>query len=112
MTLKDSSAATLGRLLIVMVGMLVMASCSGGSSSSSSTTTTPASNNSVTLSVGAGPTGTYINGIFTNVTICQPGSTTNCQTVDNVLVDTGSIGLRILRLSAYPSNQLAGSHCG
>ena len=96
MTLKDSSAATLGRLLIVMVGMLVMASCSGGSSSSSSTTTTPASNNSVTLSVGAGPTGTYINGIFTNVTICQPGSTTNCQTVDNVLVDTGSIGLRIL----------------
>jgi hypothetical protein len=31
----------------------------------------------------------------TSVTICQHGSTTNCQTVDNILVDTGSYGLRV-----------------
>jgi len=37
----------------------------------------------------------YPNGVFTSVTICVPGSAT-CQVVDNVLVDTGSIGLRLL----------------
>ena len=28
--------------------------------------------------------------------VCEPGSTTNCTTVPNVLVDTGSTGLRLL----------------
>jgi hypothetical protein len=31
-----------------------------------------------------------------SVTICAPGSTTNCQTIDNVQVDTGSFGLRVV----------------
>jgi hypothetical protein len=50
------------------------------------------------VSVGFGINGSvggYFNGIWTTVTVCAPG-TTNCQTVDNVLVDTGSQGLRIL----------------
>jgi hypothetical protein len=54
------------------------------------------------LTVGFGPNGQaggYVNGAYTTVTICVPGSTTNCQTVDNVLVDTGSVGLRILSSS-------------
>jgi Protein of unknown function (DUF3443) len=34
--------------------------------------------------------------MYVNVTICAPGSTTNCQTIDHVQVDTGSQGLRIL----------------
>jgi hypothetical protein len=34
--------------------------------------------------------------VFTTVTICAPGSTTNCQTIDHVQVDTGSVGLRII----------------
>jgi hypothetical protein len=38
----------------------------------------------------------YIDGAFTSVTVCAPGSTTNCQTVGGILVDTGSSGLRIL----------------
>lgn len=46
--------------------------------------------------VNPGPAGNYANGAFTSVTICVPGSTTNCQTIDGVLVDTGSTGLRIL----------------
>lgn len=37
----------------------------------------------------------YYNGIFTTVTVCTPG-TTDCVAVPNVLVDTGSVGLRIL----------------
>jgi uncharacterized repeat protein (TIGR01451 family) len=45
--------------------------------------------------VNAGITGNYANGVFTSVELCVPG-TTNCQTIDNVLVDTGSYGLRLL----------------
>jgi hypothetical protein len=36
------------------------------------------------------------NLMYVNVTICAPGSTTTCQTIDHVQVDTGSQGLRIL----------------
>jgi hypothetical protein len=41
-----------------------------------------------------------VNGVFTSVTVCIPGSS-NCATVNGVLVDTGSTGLRILS-SALP----------
>jgi hypothetical protein len=37
----------------------------------------------------------YANELTTSVTICVPG-TTNCQTINNVLVDTGSFGLRLI----------------
>lgn len=36
----------------------------------------------------------YANGIFATVTICEPGSN-NCQRLDNMLVDTGSYGVRV-----------------
>jgi hypothetical protein len=61
--------------------------------------------NTVPVSVNFGPNGNtenpetnYYNGIFTTVTVCPPGSTstTNCATIPNVLVDTGSVGLRVL----------------
>jgi Protein of unknown function (DUF3443) len=37
-----------------------------------------------------------VNIMYVNVTICAPGSTTNCQTIGHIQVDTGSQGLRIL----------------
>ena len=52
--------------------------------------------NEVSLTVDGGPAGNSVNSLFTTVTVCQPGSTTQCQTIDHVLVDTGSTGLRIL----------------
>ena len=58
-------------------------------------TATPGSDNVQSLIVDPGPNGTYVNGLFASVTICVPGSAT-CGTVDHVLVDTGSSGLRIL----------------
>jgi len=45
--------------------------------------------------VNLGPEGNYVNGLFTSVTLCIPG-TSSCQTVNDILVDTGSFGLRIL----------------
>jgi len=38
----------------------------------------------------------YLNGLFATVTVCVPGSLSDCQTIDHVLVDTGSTGLRLL----------------
>ncbi|HLV87870.1 MAG TPA: DUF3443 family protein [Candidatus Sulfotelmatobacter sp.] len=51
----------------------------------------------VNVDGGPVPGQTYVNGAFTSVTLCNPGSITSCQTVDGVLVDTGSYGLRILQ---------------
>lgn len=55
----------------------------------------PVVNNTVPVQVTLGPTGDYVNGLFVSVTICAPG-TAQCDTIPNVLVDTGSFGLRIL----------------
>jgi hypothetical protein len=41
------------------------------------------------------PSSFYVNGAFASVTVCAPGTST-CQTIDGLLVDTGSVGLRIL----------------
>jgi hypothetical protein len=91
---------------------LAAVSCGGGGGgtgvSSSPPTPPPTSptppttgNNVVSVSVDHGPTvnGSPIgtaNALFTSVTVCVPGSTTSCQTIDHIQVDTGSFGLRLL----------------
>jgi hypothetical protein len=70
--------------------------CGGGSSAKSNTVVTPSSGQNVAaVAVNGGPLGNYANGLFVSVTVCVPASST-CQTIPNVLVDTGSTGLRIL----------------
>ena len=84
--------------------LLLLSACGPDNNSSESSgnptpTPPPTVNNTATVTVGfgaLGPSGGYVNGIWTSVTICAPGSTTNCQTIPNVLVDTGSVGLRVL----------------
>jgi hypothetical protein len=58
--------------------------------------TPPPTNNTASVVVDAGPSNQSINTLFTSVTICAPGSTSGCQTIDHIQVDTGSYGLRIL----------------
>jgi hypothetical protein len=67
----------------------------GGGGGGGNTIAGPAAN-VATIVANAGPTNTDVDTIFTSVTICAPGSTTNCQTIDNIEVDTGSSGLRVL----------------
>jgi hypothetical protein len=75
-------------------------SCGGdtltpGPTSSGTGTTTPSSN-VASVTVSAGPVGVNaVNALYTSVTVCVPGTTT-CQTIDNIQVDTGSYGLRLL----------------
>jgi hypothetical protein len=45
--------------------------------------------------VNASPPSIYTNGAFVSVLLCAP-SNGACQTIDNILVDTGSVGLRLL----------------
>jgi len=69
-----------------------------------------AGSNSASISVNFGPNGfstpanSYYNGVFTTVAVCQPTAgnvnVTQCVNIPNVLVDTGSVGLRVF------SNQL------
>ncbi len=107
---RSAVAATL-----VVIGALASIWISGCSSSGSSATTatstptptptptppsaTPGSNVQA-ISVTTGPEAASgslaINSAFTSVTVCVPGSTTQCQVISGVLVDTGSSGLRIL----------------
>ncbi len=55
--------------------------------------------NVVPVTVDAGPANSYVNGAFATVTICVPGTAT-CQTIDHLLVDTGSSGVRLLASGA------------
>jgi len=110
----------------------VLCACGGGGGSSSLTGSGGSSGNGgnggsggiagagpnvATITVDAGPTNAVgvFNTPFVTVTICAPGSTTNCQTIDHIEVDTGSYGLRIISsvinsslLSALPAELTPG----
>ena len=91
-----------------LLAALTFAFGCGGSSSGSSTLSGGGGNsntpNSVTMTVDGGPTGiapSYVDAGFVSVEVCVPGTST-CQTIDHVLVDTGSSGLRILKSGTVP----------
>jgi hypothetical protein len=87
----------LARFLGVVASLIVLAGCGGsGGSSVVINPSGPSGNNVASVEVDLGPTNNYVNGLFTSVEVCVPGSTSNCITVPNVLVDTGSSGLRLL----------------
>jgi len=82
---------------LVLLAALIT-SCGGGSAPAPTIQTpVPVLNNVLGVSVDNGPpdTGANVNRLYTTVKICQPG-TSQCQTIDHVLVDTGSTGLRLL----------------
>ncbi len=70
----------------------------GSGTGTGGTTPTGDGLNTIAVVVDAGPAGAggTANTLFTTVTLCAPGSTTACQTIDHVQVDTGSTGFRIL----------------
>jgi hypothetical protein len=84
----------------VLSAFLVIAAatpkCGPSSSTPGNGATLPSNFQSIT--VNAGPANKYFNGAFTTVTLCVPGQS-SCQTIDGVLVDTGSTGLRVLASS-------------
>jgi hypothetical protein len=91
-----------------LIPLLLLGACGGGGSSdlgSGTSSTSPTqmiaspAPNVASIEVDAGPTALSspaLNTAFVSVTVCQPGSTTNCQTIPDIAVDTGSYGLRLV----------------
>jgi hypothetical protein len=84
-----------------VLAIAVLAGCGGGGSGGPdpSPVASPGPQpappaNVLTMTVDRGPDSAAFNSPFVNVTVCRPG-TAICQTVDHVLVDTGSFGLRL-----------------
>lgn len=87
--------------LVPLAVLMMLAACGGsdstlsGNGTSSQSITAPGSN-VAPITVDAGPSQNSVNTPYVSVTVCSPGSTTNCQTVEHIEVDTGSYGLRII----------------
>jgi Protein of unknown function (DUF3443) len=95
MRLPEAFPGRLALVSLIAVATLALAGCGGSSSSSGSSSPPPIVNNTQPIEVNLGPLNDYPNGVFTTVTICVPGTST-CQSIPDVLVDTGSEGLRLL----------------
>jgi len=113
MTHKNSSTTPLGRFLGVVAGLVILTGCGGSSNPVVTTNPVTSGNNVATVEVDLGPNNDFVNGLFTTVEVCEPGSTSNCTSVPNVLVDTGSSGLRLLSAAvpglSLPSISVSGS---
>ncbi len=90
--------------VVLGLSALLLAGCGGGGGSSNSAATpvapgapavTPQLLNEQSIIVDGGP-GNGVNLLTTSVTICAPDDSASCRTIDNVLVDTGSTGLRLI----------------
>jgi hypothetical protein len=85
---------------IPVVVALLIVGCGGGGGGGSDrppvTPQPPAQESNVTdIKVGQGPYG-ILNLPMVSVTVCAPGDASRCYVIDNVLLDTGSIGLRVV----------------
>ena len=83
------------------VFICLLSGCGGGGDSGGGAAT-PAGPNVLTVSVGVSSLCTNVNELCTQVTICQP-ATSSCQTIPDMLVDTGSFGVRIFDSVLSPS---------
>jgi hypothetical protein len=83
---------------------LAFVSCGGGGGGAS-VVSTPAppttASNVVSVVVDGGPNNSSVNTLFTTVTVCVPGSTTSCQTIDHIQVDTGSNGNSLVECTQF-----------
>ena len=107
-----------------VIASLVLAACGGSSNNGGSSRYAPVNNqgtlnpppsasssNSMPIVLDAGPlsSGSVINIPYVSVTVCTPGATaptTACQTIDHVVLDTGSSGLRLLNSAFYTNLNL------
>lgn len=136
-TYVDAMKLNLSLPLLLLV-CAALTACGGGSGGGQAATTPASSSGAASAPVASAPTaasspsGTAVaqsntpnvqpivvtaaprltrNMLTTSVTICQPG-TDNCATIDNIQVDTGSHGLRILASAVPAGLPLAASTSG
>lgn len=82
-------------ILPLLIGSFVcLSACGGGGGNDVASSSLASGANVADIAVDSGM-GT-VNSPFVTVTLCTPGSTTQCVNIDHVLVDTGSTGLRVM----------------
>jgi hypothetical protein len=105
--MKFAKIKLIGASLFAIVGLLATSGCGSGDngngaptcpqSSSANNPAIPSGSNILPVTISTSPYAkATVNQPLVSVTICVPGTGT-CQTIDNLLVDTGSYGLRIFR---------------
>jgi hypothetical protein len=100
----SNAAGTNGRATAVAAGGTTITAAVGGISASTTlTVTSGAANNVIPITVNGSlcSANSYLNKPCVSVTVCTPGTST-CQTISDILLDTGSYGLRIFK-QARPS---------
>jgi len=83
-----------------MLAATLLAACKGGNGSLATGISPMVTTlNTVALTVDTGPTGATgaINHPYVTVKVCAAASQTQCANIDHVLLDTGSVGLRLVR---------------
>ena len=93
MIYKLSGIHQINSFMVVMAMMTALVGCGGGDGTSN--TGSASVSNGVPVQVTSGLQQQFANLLVTSVTVCSPGSGA-CKTIDNVQVDTGSTGLRLL----------------
>jgi hypothetical protein len=113
--LRGAVAATLAALLLAACGggnstetTLIVGGQPAGPTGVEVDITSPQGANTTEILVDSGPSGVATLGVanlpYVTVTVCTPGSATACVTIDHVFLDTGSIGLRLLRSTVASLN--------
>jgi hypothetical protein len=86
--------------IALLLSVTALTACHGGNGTTGAIGTPPPPTlNTLALTVDTGPAASIgaINHAYVTVKVCAPGSQTQCATVDHVLLDTGSNGLRLVR---------------
>lgn len=102
---------------ILILISCILTACGGGGSgnndnnsgSSGSGNTNNTTLNQIPVTVSTGPQNNYLNGLYGSITLCN--SSNICTTVNNVIFDTGSVGVRIVK-SALPNGFLSADSDG
>ena len=109
---SDYTGATAAQTARTMLNGITSSTSSGTFAGTASSTVativadTPAVNNVAPIVVDAGADPTNLDSVdeaYATVTICAPSNPSLCQTIDHVLVDTGSYGLRLIYSTLTPS---------
>ena len=82
-----------------MLAASLLAACKGGDGTTAAGKPVVPTLNTLALTVDSGPAAAsgQINHAYVAVKVCVPGSQTQCASIDHVLLDTGSSGLRLVQ---------------
>jgi hypothetical protein len=108
----SNATGTNGHATSAAAGTTTITAAVGGVSASTTLTVTGgAANNVIPITVNGSlcSANSYFNKPCVSVTVCTPGTST-CQTIDDILLDTGSYGLRIFKQAlAVSLSQVTGA---